>query len=158
MLIAGPQALRVQDLPVCFPTRPCADFPPEVADVINFTTALTPLSPAIALGCFVLLGVALGLVVFELWPRRTPQSHLSLGVIALSATLPVLGLGISGALSARFNAISAIYGLRGSAGPDFYGSWWLVDLAGEAMAAAGLMALVIVAVIAVLRLKSATNL
>lgn len=133
MLIAGTQAAWVQDLPVCFPTRPCADFPPGVADVINFTTALTPLSPAIALGCFVLLGVALGLVAlglvaFGLWPRRIARPRLGLWVIALSATLTVLGLGISGALSARFNAISAIYGLQGSAGPDFYGSWWLVDL------------------------------
>lgn len=111
MMTAGPQAPWVQDLPVCFPTRPCADFPPGVADVINFTTALTPLSPAIALGCFVLLGVSLGLVVFGLWPRRTPRPRLSLGVIALSAALTVLGLAISGALSARFNAISSIYGL-----------------------------------------------
>lgn len=158
MLNAGPQDPWVQDLPVCFPNRPCADFPPGVADVINFTTALTPLSPAIALGCFVLLGVALGLVVFGLWPRRAPRPRLSLGVIALLATSSVLGLVISGALSERFNAISAIYGLQGSAGPDFYGSWWLVDLAGEAMVGAGLMTLVIVAVIAVQRSKSATNL
>ena len=154
MLIAGLHSPRVQDLPVCFPARPCADFPPGVADVINFTTALTPATPAIAAACFLVLGATLVLVAYGLRPHRP---RLGLWVVAVPAALTVIGLVVSDAVGVRSDAIAAIYGLEGSGGPDFYGSWWLVDLAGEAMATAGLVALIVVAIVAVVRLKSVAS-
>ena len=154
MIALGLQPAWAQDLPVCFPARPCADYPPYEADVINLTSSLTPASPAIAGGCFVVLGVALLLVALGLRPH--PQrGRPSLGLVALSAAVTLLGMLIASIAALRFSAISAIYGLQGSGGPDFYGSWWLVNRAGQAMTAAGLVALIVTATVAILRLRAA---
>lgn len=151
---AMPPAVWLQDLPVCFPTRPCADYPPYEADVINLTSTLTPASPAITGGCFIVLGVVLVLVALGL-RQHLNRSRPSLWLVALSAGLTLSGLLVASIVDIRFSAVSAIYGLQGSGGPDFYGSWWLVSLAGQAMTLAGLVALVVTATVAVLRLAAA---
>lgn len=153
MIALGLQHPWARDLQVCLPARPCADYPPYEADLINLTFSLTPSSPAIAIGCFAALGIALLLVALGLRPHSQRQRP-GLGPVALSATVTLLGLLIAGITDLRFTAISAIYGLEGSGGPDFDGSWWLVNLAGQAMTAAGLIALLVTATVAVLRLRA----
>jgi hypothetical protein len=48
LLLAEPALLH--DLPVCFPGRPCKEFTPVGADIINLTSTLTPASGAIEIG------------------------------------------------------------------------------------------------------------
>src|SRR4051794_22820266 len=84
-----PAAAWTHDLPVCFPGHPCVDYSPLSADAINVTSALTPISQAIALGCFGLLGLALLLVAFGLRPQvRRPH----LRVVAVSTALVLVGV------------------------------------------------------------------
>ena len=152
MSTSAPQYVWVQGLPVCFPQRPCADYSPYEADVINLTTSLTPASQAIAIAIFVVAGV--GLVLIAIGLQQTPR-HPTPGPwsVVVSTALLVIGAVVASVVDLRSSAILAAYGLQGSAGPDFYGSWWLVSLAGEAMAAAGLAALVTIALVAIVRLR-----
>jgi hypothetical protein len=142
----GSAAVWTHDLPVCFPGHPCVDYSPLAADAINSTSALTPVSQTIAVGCFAVLGLALLLVAFGLRPQvRRPH----LWVVALSTGLVVVGAFVEELAALRLDAISAIFGLEGPGSPDLYGSWVLVERAGGAMAVAGVGALAITAAIAV---------
>jgi hypothetical protein len=118
-----------------------------LADAINVTSALTPISRAIAVGCFATLGLALALIVFGLRPQvRRPQ----LWVVALS-TAPVATSAVVERLAGlRLGAISWIFGVEGPSGPDLYGSWPLIEMAGKAMAVAGVAGLAITATIAII--------
>lgn len=135
-----------RDLPVCFPGHSCVDYSPLTADAINVTSALTPVSQAIAIGCFVALGLALVMVVFGLRPGvRRPH----LWVVALTTALILVGAFVETLANLRLDAISRIFGLEGPGSPDLYGAWLLVGLAGKAMAVAGVASLVVTATIAV---------
>ena len=134
------------DLPVCFPGHSCVYYSPLSADVINATSALTPISQAIAVGCFTTLGLALVLVMFGLRPQvRRPH----LWVVALSTALVLTGSFVETLADLRLDAISRIFGLEGPGSPELYGSWLLIGLAGKAMAVSGVSSLVITATIAV---------
>lgn len=151
MLALGPRTTPLQDLPVCFPDRPCVDYPPYEADGINLTSGLTAASEAIAIACFAVLAVAVLLVVLGLRSRRLGPS---LAVVGLSATLVATGAVVAGLVDLRLGAISAIYGWEGPGSPDLYGSWWLVGMAGHVMAFAGFVGLVTAALFAIVRLQN----
>lgn len=151
----GLHSAWLQDLPVCFPARPCVDYSPFEADAINITSGLTPASQAIAVGCFAVLGVALVLVLLGLRPHPR-RSGPGLWVVALSTALLLVGVIVATVVDLRLTAISAIYGLEPPGGPVglvLFGSWSLVGLAGEAMAAAGTAGLVTTATVAIVRLR-----
>lgn len=131
-----PGLVWTQDLPVCFPGRPCVDYVPLGADVINATSALTPVSEAIAIGCFVLLGVALVLVALALrpQPRRLGPSPW---LLVQSTTLFLIGVVAASAANARLDATSSISGPEGAPAPSLIGSWPSIGLVGDAIALLG---------------------
>lgn len=141
-----------QDLPVCFPDRPCVDYSPYEADAINLTSNLTAASCAIAIECFVVLGIAILLLMAGLRSRRAGPS---VAVVALSTALVLGGLALAIVVDLRLSAISSIYGLEGPGGRDLFGSWDLVSVAGEAMTVAGLIGLITAALVAIVRLQTA---
>ncbi|GAA4754720.1 hypothetical protein GCM10025783_29780 [Amnibacterium soli] len=146
MTALGAASAWTHDLPVCFPGHSCVYYSPLSADAINVTSNLTPISGAIAIGCFAVLGLALLLVVYGLRPQvRRPH----LWVVALGTALVLAGAFVETLAHLRLDAISRIFGLEGPGSPDLYGSWLLIGLAGKAMAVAGVASLAITATIAV---------
>jgi hypothetical protein len=142
----GAASAWTHDLPVCFPGHSCVYYSPLSADAINVTSNLTPISGAIAIGCFAALALALLLVVYGLRPQlRRPH----LWVVALGTALVLAGAFVETLAHLRLDAISRIFGLEGPGSPDLYGSWLLIGLAGKAMAVAGVASLAITATIAV---------
>jgi len=142
----GLASALTRDLPVCFPGHSCLYYSPLSADAINVTSALTPISRAIAVGCFAALGLALVLVVFGLRPQvRRPH----LWVVGLAIALVLAGGFVETLAGLRLDAISRIFGLEGPGSPELYGSWLLIGLAGKAMTVAGVASLAITATIAV---------
>ena len=152
VLLLNAQLPPAQDLPVCFPGRPCMDFTPLGADVINLTSALTPASQAIEIGCLIALG--LGLVAVVLGLRSRPiQPGPSPWLVVLSAALLLLGSAATSAVDNRFGAISLIYGPDPGAISALIGSWPEVRLAGDALALLGILALITTASLATVRLR-----
>lgn len=146
MTALGAASTWTHDLPVCFPGHSCVYYSPLSADAINITSHLTPISGAIAIGCFALLGLALLLVAYGLRPQvRRPH----LWVVAVGTALVLAGALVETLAHLRLDAISRIFGLQGPGSPDLYGSWLLIGLAGKAMAVAGVASLAITATIAV---------
>lgn len=126
-------------------------FPPLAADAINITSALTPMSQAIAAGSVVVLAVGLVLALHGLTGRKL-RMEPSPWLVVLSLALFVLGVVTESAVNARFSATSLIYGTEG---PPFalVGSWPMVGLAGDATALLGLLTLAATATVATLRLR-----
>jgi hypothetical protein len=127
-----------------------------VADVINMTSALTPLSQAIAVGLFVALAVGLvlallGLAGTKLRPGPSPW------LVVLSSALFIIGAVAASAVSTRFGAISLLYGTEGPPDVDLVASWPLVRIAGDAVALLGLVTLAVTASVATVRLRTGSR-
>lgn len=156
MLLPIAQLPWTQDLPVCFPDRPCMDFTPIGADVINATSALTPVSRAIEIACLIVLGLGLVLIVLGLRPRPNRPGP-SPWLIVLSVALLLLGVIATAAVNSRFGAISLIYGPDPGAISALVGSWPEVRLVGNSLAVLGVIGLTATASSATILLRRSTQ-
>lgn len=137
---------RLQDLPVCFPGRSCVDEPPGEADVVNLLSALTPISPVIAVVCFAALAVALVLVVIGL-RRQWRGAGVRPWLVVLVAVLLLVGFVVAEVVAARSGTIAEIYSGVDGQGPgrppaSLTGWWPSVLVASDAMLLLGALALV----------------
>ncbi|MFD1721853.1 hypothetical protein [Amnibacterium endophyticum] len=148
----------VQDLPVCLPGRACVDQSPVAAPLMTVTSALTPLSPVLAVLGFAFVGVALVLMVVGV--RRQWRGDGASGLLALLAlALLLFGVIAWWVIRGRLALIKAIYSdLYGQAAalvpPSLVGSWPAVLASCWAMAALGGLAVVAMVGTALLRLRA----
>lgn len=144
-----------QDLPVCFPGRPCVDFVPAGADLAYAASALTPLSPAIAAGCFAVLGAALVLVGLGLKLQWSGPGVRPWLVVMLTALL-LVGLSVTTFVDVWFGSISAVYSdvygqPSAAAPPSLAGSWHSVLAAGHSMEILAVAAIGVLVIVAAVR-------
>lgn len=155
MLESVLRTVRPDDVPVCLPGRHCVDLVPAGGHLAHATVALTPDSPAIAAGCFILLGAALVLVALGLrlqW--RGPGVRPWLVVVV--AALLLVGFGITTAVDLWFGTVSEIYSnafgeLATPPPPSLFGAWPSVLAAGHAMEALAVGAIAVLVTVARIR-------
>jgi hypothetical protein len=155
VLDPGLHMVWTHDLPVCFPGRQCVDFVPAGADLVYLTFGLTPLSPAIAAGCFALLGAALVLVGLGLRSQWRGPGVRPWLVVTVTALL-LIGFGITTFVDLWFGSISSVYSgvygqPRAPAPSSLAGSWHSVLAAGHAMEILAAVAIAVLATVAAVR-------
>lgn len=145
MLDQAVQGVRLRDLPVCVPMRACVEESPYGADLMNLTSALTPVSAAIAATCWAVIGFSFVLIVLGL--RLQWQGH---GVRPWALVLPIV-LVIGGIITvwstgAWTAEVVSVYGGADGRPPapvpsDLIDSWPLVEAAGVVAIILGALAL-----------------
>lgn len=155
MLDSALRLVWTRDLPVCFPGRRCVDFVPAGADIVSATSALTPLSPAIAAGGFAVLGASIVLVGLGL-RLQVRGSGVRPWLVVTEVALLLIGFGITTAVDLWFGAISSVYsnvyGEPSAPAPaSLDGSWRSVLVAGHGMETLAVVALALLVTVAAVR-------